>query len=80
MGEEKVRPHVLSSDGVLGPDRRPAAIKWLDEKSREAKRRAEAAQVEQRQTNRTTEMAAIVAAVASVLGIVIAILAWLFPR
>jgi CHASE3 domain sensor protein len=78
MGEEQVRLAILANDG-LGDVTKGRAYKWLEEKARETKRRNEAIQAEQNQIARTAKNAAIVAAVAAIIGIVVTLLAWLFP-
>ncbi len=64
---------IISTNDGLGDVPKGFAYKWLGEKS-------QATQAEQRRTDRITKIAAIVAAVAAVLGVVITLLAWLYPR
>ena len=75
MGEREVRM-LIATTYEFGDDTH-LAYRWLEEKDQE---RDEAARAAQRRTDKTTEIFAIVAAAGTVLGIVIAILAWLFPR
>jgi Protein of unknown function (DUF742) len=85
MGEEAVRLLVLTPG--FNATNQKLAIKWLQGKAQESKRRNEAAQAEQNRTARTAKTAAIVAAIAAtitiplaIISIVISALAWLYPR
>lgn len=78
MGEEAVRLRVLTPTGFNTTNQR-FAIKWLEKKFEESKRRSEAAQAEQNRTARTAKTAAIVAAIASIISIIISTLAWIYP-
>jgi hypothetical protein len=85
MGEEAVRLHVLTPGFNVTNQR--LAIKWLEGKAQESKRRNESAQAEQSRTARIAKNAAIVAAIAAMITIplaiianIISILAWMHPR
>jgi hypothetical protein len=67
MGEEEVRLRIPA----FKTEAKALAYEWLGEKDPHA---------EQRRTDRITQIAAIVAAAGAVISIVIAILAWLYPR
>ena len=85
MGEEAVRIHALTA-GLATTNQR-LAIKWLQEKAQESKRRSESAHLEQNRTARIAKNAAIVAAIAAtitiplaIISIVISTLAWVYPH
>jgi len=85
MGEEAVRIHVLTF-GFNNAHKR-LAIKWLQEKAHESRRRSESAHLEQNRTARIAKNAAIVAAIAAtitiplaIISIVISTLAWIHPH
>jgi homoserine kinase len=85
MGEKSVYIHVLTTGFATAHQR--LAIKWLQEKAHESKRRSESAHLEQYRTARTAKNAAIVAAIAAtiavplaIISIVISTIAWIYPR
>ncbi len=61
--------------GMLGD-----AIRWIARREEEERQRQVASQIEAKRTARSTLIAAWIAAGASLLAIVVACLAWLFPR
>jgi hypothetical protein len=72
MGEEAVR--ILALTGGFATANQRLAIKWLQEKDHESKRRSEAAHLEQNRTARTAKNAAIVAAIAATIAVPLAII------
>ena len=78
MGEWEVRMRIATTY-EFGDDTQ-FAYRWLEEKDQEARLRNEALQAEERRVARTTKNVAIAAAVLAGLGLVISVLAWLFPH
>lgn len=85
MGEETVS--ILAHTAGFTTANQRLAIKWLQEKAYEFKRRNEAAHLEQNRTARTAKNAAIVAAIAAtiavplaIISIVISTLSWIYPH
>src|SRR5580704_10378391 len=72
MGEKSVYIHVLTTGFATAHQR--LAIKWLQEKDHESKRRSEAAHLEQNRTARIAKNAAIVAAIAATIAVPLAII------
>jgi Protein of unknown function (DUF742) len=85
MGETAVS--LLAHTGGFTTTDQRLAIKWLQEKAQESKRRSESAHLEQNRTARIAKNAAIVAAIAAtitiplaIISIVISTLAWIYPH
>lgn len=76
MGETYVRAMAPQWSGKLRGD----AYRWLQQKAREDRRRNEAFQVAQAAAARDTKRAANITIALVVVSILIAVLAWLFPR
>jgi hypothetical protein len=76
-GVEQVR--LLVASGGLAQVSIPVAFKWLSDKERQARERAEAAEASQTRVAVSSRNAAWVAAVFAIVATIVGLLAWRWP-